>query len=121
MACAPVLASATIVMSAAILMEVCNPMRTMKWSSTIRIRIFFFMLTRRNRRGRGCQRHAYIDSGARAGLAENREAAADFFSPLAHSQQTKVTRFAGRCVLRIEADSVILDRKLNQLPAILQR
>src|SRR5262249_50222850 len=86
-AASPVPASPTTSMSGSTLSEAERPMRTIKWSSTTRIRLGFrFFIGLRD----SVQRHLNENFGPRAGLAVDFELGTHRLRPLAHIEQSKM-------------------------------
>src|SRR5581483_3457105 len=104
-AASPVPASATTSISGSTFREAESPIRTMKWSSTTRIRIGFEVFIRD---WRFVERNVYCDGRPVSWLALDLESGSHRLGPLAHIQQTKVSDagyFAGREALAIVTDA----------------
>src|SRR6267378_1902838 len=96
MAWAAVLASLTTHISGDMLKDVCKPIRTMKWSSTIKIRILSFFM-RINSGDMFFNRQCNLDSGASAGRTSDFQHPSNFLRALAYAEQAEMARrSAGR-------------------------
>src|SRR5581483_4530226 len=115
-AASPLPASATTSISGSTFREAESPIRTMKWSSTTRIRIGFEVFIRERR---FVERNVYCDGRPVSWLALDLESGSHRLSPLAHIQQTKVSDagyFAGREALAIVTDAETdASRAINEL------
>src|SRR5262249_48358609 len=107
MAWAAVLASLTTHISGDMLSDVCKPIRTMKWSSTINIRIFSFLMQigSRDMFSDWQRKHNF---GAGAGHTSDFQRPSNFLRPLPHAEQPKMAWGRAGGVFGIKAAAVVL-------------
>src|SRR5262249_29128507 len=106
--------SATTCMSASTLRDAAKPIRTMKWSSTTRIRICL--------NGFICSVWFYQndnpDACSRTGLAFEFESTAHRLRPLPHVQQSEMA--GGGTLCRVKPAPIIANAKSNAVKIVLQ-